>query len=144
MKKLLTVVLAFTLCVSFALATNNGNSIVYVTKTGKSMDVGKRYHLAGCTETRSTSPQMTLEQAIQDGYKACEICHPGYWNGISTEQVQSEQEDFFQKVVVISVGISVSVSAIMFIASFLFMWALSRKILRSNESLNKKLLEKIK
>ena len=55
-----------------ATTTENDNTLVYVTASGK------KYHLAGCsTIAKSTTKHaITLKEAKAEGYTACAICHP--------------------------------------------------------------------
>lgn len=52
-----------------AFATN-GDTIVYITKTGS------KYHTSGCKSLRSSKIEVTLEQALAEGFEPCSLCNP--------------------------------------------------------------------
>ena len=141
-EKLLMIILAFMFCVNFAFATKSGSTIVY--GTHGTLKSERRYHLAGCTEIGSNARRMTLEEAVQKEYKACEVCHPGYWDGIPMDQLNSEKLDVssaqaYQEII-ISLILSVSVSTIVSIVVSTFsVRVLLRKTLNSNFSNHKRI-----
>jgi methylphosphotriester-DNA--protein-cysteine methyltransferase len=49
---------------------DNGDTIVYVTKTGA------KYHRAGCRSLAKSQIPMKLRDAVAKGYTACAICKP--------------------------------------------------------------------
>jgi len=53
-----------------ALEYENKDLVVYVTKTGK------KYHKIGCRYLKTTSTEITLKDALLDGYTQCSICKP--------------------------------------------------------------------
>jgi hypothetical protein len=51
-------------------AYDNADEIVYVT------NYGECYHEAGCGYLHSSQKQITLEKAVNQGYRACSRCNP--------------------------------------------------------------------
>jgi len=48
----------------------NGDTIVYITKTGA------KYHRAGCRSLAKSSIPIKLRDAVAKGYGACKVCKP--------------------------------------------------------------------
>lgn len=48
----------------------NGSTTVYITKTGEC------YHTGSCSYLRQSKIAVTLEYAVNRGYRACSRCHP--------------------------------------------------------------------
>lgn len=72
MKRILAFFLAIASLSVPALAANsnqNGDTIVYITRTGEC------YHEDGCSYLKSRI-EITLERAVSRGYKACSRCSP--------------------------------------------------------------------
>ena len=64
----------------FAATSDNGNTIVYRTRTGE------RYHRDGCSYLRSSCIELTLREAVERGLRPCSRCSPPRYNGeISNE-----------------------------------------------------------
>jgi hypothetical protein len=51
-------------------AKDNGDTIVYITRTGK------KYHSAGCRSLAKSSIPIKLSEAVARGYGACSLCNP--------------------------------------------------------------------
>ena len=49
---------------------NDIDKIVYISKTGK------KYHLENCRTLRGEKEAIDLNEAIETGYEACEVCNP--------------------------------------------------------------------
>ncbi len=45
-------------------------TVVYVTKTGE------KYHSEGCRYLKKSKIEKSLEDAIDEGYEPCSVCHP--------------------------------------------------------------------
>jgi len=58
--------LAFLAC-----AFQSNSQSVYTTKTGE------KYHSTNCRYLKHSKKEMTLQQALDLGYKACSVCKPG-------------------------------------------------------------------
>lgn len=67
MKKRISLFLILFICVAFVFSASR---TVYVTKTGK------KYHAENCRTIKKskTLKSMTIEEAEQRGYEACEVC----------------------------------------------------------------------
>jgi hypothetical protein len=53
-----------------AKTADNGDTIVYITKTGA------KYHRAGCRSLAKSSIPIKLRDAVAKGYGACKVCKP--------------------------------------------------------------------
>ena len=53
-----------------ATAQDNGDTTVYITRTGA------KYHRAGCRSLARSSIPMKLSEAVAKGYTACRVCRP--------------------------------------------------------------------
>lgn len=85
------------LCLAFALvlligltipvlaSSDNGDTIVYITATGK------KYHKETCGYLHSKY-EITLREAVKEGYKPCSRCHPPSFNGTLEEKAKINQE----------------------------------------------------
>lgn len=77
LKKRFLVVTIITFLITSAFAPANtvlaasGDMIVYVTKTGEC------YHAEGCSCLKKSKIETTLQEAVDDGYRACKKCNPG-------------------------------------------------------------------
>lgn len=72
MKRVFSLLLLFIFCTIFLASlylAYNGDTIVYVTRTGEC------YHRDGCSYLKSKI-EMTLEEAVISGYRACSRCCP--------------------------------------------------------------------
>lgn len=56
----------------------SGDTIVYVTKTGEC------YHADGCSCLKKSKIETTLQEAVDDGYRACKKCNPGTLDSTTT------------------------------------------------------------
>ncbi len=57
----------------------SGDTIVYVTKTGK------KYHNAGCSSLSKSKIEKTLQSAVDNGYEPCKKCNPPKLDTASSE-----------------------------------------------------------
>jgi hypothetical protein len=75
-------VISFLIVGAFAPASTvlavSGDTIVYVTKTGEC------YHADGCSCLKKSKIETTLQEAVDDGYRACKKCSPGTLDSSST------------------------------------------------------------
>ncbi len=49
----------------------DGTATVYIT------DTGSKYHADGCRSLKKSKIATTLQKAVDTGYTACKLCHPG-------------------------------------------------------------------
>ncbi|ADK81084.1 DNA/RNA non-specific endonuclease [Sediminispirochaeta smaragdinae] len=70
MKRIITVVLCLFVLFPAVAFSENGDFIVYITKSGT------KYHLDGCPSLRSSKIPITLSEAIAQGYEPCSRCNP--------------------------------------------------------------------
>ena len=61
---------------------------VYITRTGE------KYHRESCRFLRSSKFARTLEEAIDEHYEACKVCHPPKPDDEQAANEQAEQEGF--------------------------------------------------
>ena len=75
-------IISFLLVGAFSPATTvlaaSGDTIVYVTKTGEC------YHADGCSSLKKSKIETTLQEAVDDGYRACKKCSPGTLDSTTT------------------------------------------------------------
>ena len=48
----------------------SGDTIVYVTRTGS------KYHRDGCSSLSKSKIEITLKEAVEEGYEPCKRCKP--------------------------------------------------------------------
>ena len=48
----------------------DGTTVVYVTKTGE------KYHEDGCRYLKKSKIEISLEDAVDEGYEPCSVCNP--------------------------------------------------------------------
>ena len=78
----LTLIFAIAMPV-FAETSDNGDTIVYRTRTGEC------YHRNGCSYLRSSCIELTLREAVERGLRPCSRCSPPRYNGESTSESSS-------------------------------------------------------
>lgn len=80
MRKLVSKVMAFVVCVVLAAGSltpasvvnaASGDTTVYITKTGA------KYHASGCSSLKKSMIPISLKDAVSKGYEPCSKCHPG-------------------------------------------------------------------
>lgn len=69
-KRIIALALLFTLCLSIIATAASGDTIVYIT------DTGEKYHRISCGSLWNSQHAITLQQAINRGYEACQRCSP--------------------------------------------------------------------
>ncbi len=62
--------LCLILTISAFTIADNGNTTVYITRTGS------KYHSSGCSYLKKSKIQTTLAQAVSSGYTPCSKCNP--------------------------------------------------------------------
>ena len=75
---------AFCTLFIFLFLASNSNSqeqTVYITKTGE------KYHKSTCRHLKYSKREITLQQALDAGYKACLVCKPT--KGVTQESTQN-------------------------------------------------------
>ena len=65
----LLLVMCFFFSFSLSSSADNGDTIVYITRTGEC------YHNSGCSYLKSKI-EVTLSEAVNGGYRPCSRCHP--------------------------------------------------------------------
>lgn len=82
---LLVVLILVSLSIPSFASSDNGDTVVYVTYSGK------KYHRESCGYLRSKY-EITLREAVEQGYQPCSRCSPPRFNGVIEKQQQQKEK----------------------------------------------------
>ena len=84
MRRIVCFLLICCMLCSSALAYSNGDTIVYITRTGEC------YHRGSCRYLAKSKYEITLEEAVVRGYRACKVCEPPELAGVASAALSSD------------------------------------------------------
>ena len=86
-KQIIALLLVFVLCVPLMAYAASGDTTVYITNTGT------KYHRSSCGSLWNSSNAVTLQQALNWGYGACQRCNPPTYIVVPTPSKQTSAID---------------------------------------------------